>query len=71
MSSEIAGGSAEDNSRSGTLIVLVGPSGAGKNSLMAYAREQFDADPTVLFVRRAITRRAFLATQAAGLFAVA
>jgi ribose 1,5-bisphosphokinase len=53
------------------LIVLVGPSGAGKNSLMAYAREQFDADPTVLFVRRAITRRAFLATQAAGLFAVA
>lgn len=42
----------------GTLIVVVGPSGAGKDSVMGYARRQFSADPAVRFVRRAITRAA-------------
>lgn len=68
----------------GTLIAVVGPSGAGKDSLMAYARERLGGDPAVLFVRRVITRPAtvatedhdtlpidsFLAWQAAGSFAV-
>lgn len=70
--------------RHGTLIAVVGPSGAGKDSLMAYACERLGADPAVLFVRRVITRSAtvaaedhdtlpiggFLASQAAGAFAV-
>ncbi|MFU0507530.1 hypothetical protein [Pseudaminobacter sp. NGMCC 1.201702] len=69
----------------GLLIAVVGASGAGKDSLMTYARERLGADPAVLFVRRAITRPAridaedhdslsvdaFLAAQASGAFAVA
>lgn len=40
----------------GALIVVVGPSGAGKDSLINYARERLAMDPTILFVRRAVTR---------------
>lgn len=40
----------------GQLIVVVGPSGAGKDSLIRYARDQLAADPAFLFVRRAVTR---------------
>lgn len=41
---------------SGILIVVVGPSGAGKDTIMAIAAEHFGDDPRVHFVRRSITR---------------
>jgi ribose 1,5-bisphosphokinase len=41
---------------SGTLIALVGPSGAGKDSLIAAARRHFGDNPAIGFVRRVITR---------------
>jgi ribose 1,5-bisphosphokinase len=40
----------------GTLIALVGPSGAGKDSLIAGARRHFGRNPAIGFVRRFITR---------------
>ena len=40
----------------GTLILLVGPSGSGKDSVLNYAREALKDDPRMLFVRRCITR---------------
>lgn len=42
----------------GTLIVVVGPSGAGKDSLINYARARLSSDPAFLFVRRTVTRTA-------------
>lgn len=68
----------------GTLIVVVGPSGAGKDSLIGYARQRLAAEPSVLFVRRVVTRPAnpaaedhdclspaeFTAAEHAGAFAV-
>ena len=42
----------------GPLIVVLGPSGSGKDTLMSYARNAFDENAGVLFVRRAITRPA-------------
>lgn len=67
------------------LIVVVGPSGAGKDSLISYARDRLGADPTILFVRRIVTRAAladaedhetlsvaaFRESEAMGMFAVA
>jgi ribose 1,5-bisphosphokinase len=41
---------------SGTFVAVVGPSGAGKDSVIAYARERFGAD--VVVVRRVVTREA-------------
>ncbi|WP_018012915.1 phosphonate metabolism protein/1,5-bisphosphokinase (PRPP-forming) PhnN (plasmid) [Sinorhizobium medicae] len=40
----------------GTLIVVVGPSGAGKDSVMGFAARHFAERPDILFVRRVITR---------------
>lgn len=40
----------------GTLIVVVGPSGAGKDSVMGVAARHFAQRPDILFVRRVITR---------------
>jgi phosphonate metabolism protein PhnN/1,5-bisphosphokinase (PRPP-forming) len=38
------------------LVLVVGPSGAGKDSLLNAARDAFRGDPRVHFVRRVITR---------------
>ena len=40
----------------GTLVLLVGPSGSGKDSVLNWARNHFKDDPRILFVRRCITR---------------
>ncbi|MCG5481824.1 MAG: phosphonate metabolism protein/1,5-bisphosphokinase (PRPP-forming) PhnN [Ensifer alkalisoli] len=40
----------------GTLIAVVGPSGAGKDSVMGFAASHFANRPDILFVRRVITR---------------
>jgi ribose 1,5-bisphosphokinase len=42
----------------GRLLVVVGPSGAGKDTLIARARTRFERDPTVVFPRRIVTRAA-------------
>ena len=38
------------------LVLVVGPSGAGKDSLLNAARQAFAGDPRIHFVRRVITR---------------
>ncbi len=42
--------------RGGAFVAVVGPSGAGKDTLIAYAREALAQEPQVEFVRRVITR---------------
>ena len=68
----------------GALLAVVGPSGAGKDTLMDAARAALAGDARVVFLRRAITRpaeaggeghlplsrEAFLAEQGAGRFAL-
>ncbi|MCZ4429185.1 phosphonate metabolism protein/1,5-bisphosphokinase (PRPP-forming) PhnN [Agrobacterium sp. SOY23] len=49
----------EDSRRAlspGTMIVIVGPSGAGKDTLMDYAAAQLSGRPGFHFTRRVITR---------------
>lgn len=43
-------------SKHGTLVAVVGPSGAGKDSLLALAAQHFKGQSDVHFVRRVITR---------------
>jgi ribose 1,5-bisphosphokinase len=40
----------------GRMVAVVGPSGAGKDTLMAYAARHFEDREDVIFVRRIITR---------------
>lgn len=68
----------------GKLLVVIGPSGVGKDSLINRARRELCGDASVLFVRRVITRTAvsftedhdhlssdeFAAARASGQFAV-
>ena len=67
----------------GWLILVVGPSGAGKDTLIAHARERCRAEANIVFPRRMVTRPAssaedhatvsaetFEATAAAGGFAL-
>ena len=42
--------------RHGVFVAVVGPSGAGKDTVIAYARDHFADDAGVEFVRRVITR---------------
>ncbi len=49
--------------RNGVFIAVVGPSGAGKDTIMAYAREHFAGEDGVDFVRRVITRPSDGATE--------
>jgi ribose 1,5-bisphosphokinase len=42
----------------GRLVLVVGPSGAGKDTLIDLAREALRHDPSVVFVRRVVTRTA-------------
>lgn len=43
-------------SQPGVLVAVVGPSGAGKDSLISAARRALARDPRLLFARRVITR---------------
>ncbi|RYX87165.1 MAG: phosphonate metabolism protein/1,5-bisphosphokinase (PRPP-forming) PhnN [Bradyrhizobiaceae bacterium] len=67
----------------GRLVLVVGPSGAGKDTLLGRARQALAADDAVVFVRRIVTREAsahenneqvtpeaFCAAKAAGAFAI-
>src|SRR4029077_5712841 len=42
--------------RRGTLILVVGPSGAGKDSIIAGAADYSRGNPRIVFARRVITR---------------
>lgn len=44
----------------GALALVVGPSGAGKDTLIGAAREALAGDERYLFVRRIVTRKAFV-----------
>jgi ribose 1,5-bisphosphokinase len=67
----------------GKLVLVVGPSGAGKDTLLGLARAACADDPNIVFARRAVTREAsdaedneqisvegFREAQARGAFAV-
>lgn len=67
----------------GKLVLVVGPSGAGKDTLLGLARTACADDPTIVFARRVVTREAseaedneqmsaegFREAQARGAFAV-
>jgi len=53
VSPEIAASSVGD---AGRLVLIVGPSGAGKDSLIDYCRERLAGSDRVVFPRRIITR---------------
>ena len=48
----------EPSASRGTLVLVVGPSGAGKDSVIAGAAERLSGDPSFIFARRLITRPA-------------
>jgi ribose 1,5-bisphosphokinase len=45
-----------ETTRTGCLVLIVGPSGSGKDTLIRAARARIEADSRYLFVRRVITR---------------
>lgn len=48
----------------GVFVPVVGPSGAGKDSLIAHARRRLAGNPAILFARRVITRPSDPASEA-------
>jgi ribose 1,5-bisphosphokinase len=42
----------------GKLVLVVGPSGSGKDTLLGFARAACADDPTIVFARRVVTREA-------------
>jgi ribose 1,5-bisphosphokinase len=42
----------------GKLVLVVGPSGAGKDTLLSFARTACADNPTIVFARRVVTREA-------------
>ena len=53
--SDIGSGSAAD---AGALVVIVGASGSGKDTLINWLRQRLESRPDILFVRRTVTRAA-------------
>jgi len=49
---------AAEQDRNGCMVAVVGPSGAGKDTLMAYAAKLFESCEDIIFARRVITRDA-------------
>lgn len=45
-----------ETSQCGRLVLIVGPSGAGKDTLIEYARRALAGDANIRFVQRAVTR---------------
>ncbi|MFN3483794.1 MAG: phosphonate metabolism protein/1,5-bisphosphokinase (PRPP-forming) PhnN [Rhabdaerophilum calidifontis] len=82
---EIASSASATAPETGILVLVVGPSGAGKDTLMNAARASLSARSGLVFVRRAITRprdgatedhlpmteAEFMAAEAAGAFCLA
>jgi len=57
--------------RNGAFVAVVGPSGAGKDTLIAHARDALAGEPQVEFVRRVITRRSTSGMSPSPMFHVA
>jgi ribose 1,5-bisphosphokinase len=51
-----AEGSTDDRLGPGRLVLVVGPSGAGKDSILRFAEAQLGRDPGFVFPKRAVTR---------------
>ncbi len=54
----VAGSRSRASSRMGGWVLVVGPSGAGKDTLMAIAKSKLAGEQSVKFARRIVTRRA-------------
>jgi len=47
---------ASSSGRPGAFVFVVGPSGAGKDTVLTYARDRLSGDERFVFVRRVVTR---------------